>query len=159
MLTVGGSAGVTLTITNCDTPEQVSVKVVAALNPVRVSLPAVSLVPDHVPPEAVHEVALVLLHVKVVLPPLGTLAGLALIVTVATGVGGGSTVMVTSATALLPPGPMQKMLNFAVACNEPVPCDPDTPRPAPDHAPPAVHEVAPVLVQFKVVEPLYASDV
>ena len=46
--------------------------------------PLTALLPDH-PPEAVQEVALVDDQVKVELPPLATVLGLALILTVAVG--------------------------------------------------------------------------
>lgn len=136
-------------------------KVLLAAKPVRISLPVLGLVPTQpfaAVSDAVHVVAPVLLQVKVVLPPLTTLTGLALIVTVGTGVGGSATVMVTSDTALVPPGPLQKILYFTVWASEPVPCDPEGSR-APFQPPPAVQEVAPVLVQSNVVEPLYPTDV
>jgi len=60
-------------------------------------------VPDH-PPEAVQEVALLADHVRVELPPLVTVLGLALMLTVA--VGFALTVTVTDWVAL-PPLPVQ----------------------------------------------------
>ncbi len=59
--------------------------------------------PDH-PPEAVHEVALAADHVRLELPPLVTVLGLALMLTVA--VGCALTVTVTD-WAALPPRPVQ----------------------------------------------------
>ena len=66
-------------------------------------VPLTALVPDQAP-EAVHEVALVEDQVKVELPPLVTVLGLALILTVA--VGFGLTVTVVDCIAL-PPAPLQ----------------------------------------------------
>jgi hypothetical protein len=60
------------------------------------------LVPDHAPP-AVHEVAFVEDQVRVELPPLATVLGLALNVTVGAGV---ATVTVADCEAL-PPVPLQ----------------------------------------------------
>lgn len=168
MVIVGRASATILTDTDCDplppAPVHVNVKVLLATRPVRTSLSASALLP--VQPlelvfEAVHVVALVLLHVNFVFPPLTTFGGSALSVTVGTGVGVGGaadTVMVTSDTGLVPPGPLQKMLYFTVWASEPVPCDPEGSR-APFQPPPAVQEVAPVLVQSKVVEPLYPRDV
>ena len=65
-------------------------------------LPLIALVPLH-PPEAVHEVALVELHVRVEAPPLATDVGLAASVTVAAG----TMVTVAVATLLAPPAPVQ----------------------------------------------------
>jgi hypothetical protein len=65
--------------------------------------PLRALVPDH-PPEAVQEVALVPDHVRVELPPLVTVLGLALMLTVA--VGCALTVTVADWVAL-PPLPVQ----------------------------------------------------
>jgi hypothetical protein len=65
--------------------------------------PLRALVPDH-PPEAVQEVALLADHVRVELPPLVTVLGLALMLTVA--VGCALTVTVTDWVAL-PPLPVQ----------------------------------------------------
>ena len=65
-------------------------------------LPLVALAPLQ-PPVAVHEVALVELHVSVDAPPLATEAGFAPSVTVAAGI----TVTVAVATLLVPPAPVQ----------------------------------------------------
>lgn len=65
-------------------PVQINVKlVVAASEPVEV-LPLVAWLPLH-PPEAVQVVALVELQVSVEAPPIGTLFGLAVRVTVGAG--------------------------------------------------------------------------
>jgi hypothetical protein len=55
------------------------------------------------PPEAVHAVALVELHVSVEVPPAATLVGFAVKVAVGTAV----TATVTVAAVLVPPGPAQ----------------------------------------------------
>lgn len=65
--------------------------------------PLSALVPDH-PPEAVHEVALAADHVRLELPPLVTVLGLALMLTVA--VGFALTVTVADWVAV-PPLPVQ----------------------------------------------------
>ena len=65
-------------------------------------MPLVALVPLQ-PPVAVHEVALVELHVSVEAAPLATEVGFAVSVTV----GAGTTVTVAVATLLVPPAPLQ----------------------------------------------------
>jgi len=66
-------------------------------------LPLVALVPLQ-PPEAVHEVALALLQVRVEVPPEAILVGFVVSVTV----GSGSTVTVALAAAgVVPPAPEQ----------------------------------------------------
>lgn len=94
---VGSDDGVTVTMTDFEVsppaPEQVSEKVlVAESEPVEYE-PDVALWPDH-PPEAVHAVAPVELHVNVVVPPLGTVIGFAANVSVGAG-GAASTATVT----------------------------------------------------------------
>jgi len=76
--------------------------VVAVSLPVE-ALPLVALAPLQ-PPDALHEVALVVLHVRVEVPLLAILAGFAPSVTVGDGGGGsGVTVTVAVAAALVPP--------------------------------------------------------
>ena len=75
-------------------PVQLKVKLVALVNAPVLWLPAVALVPLQ-PPDAVHEVAFVDVHVKVLLPPLLTVVGDADNVTAGTGV-----VLVTETDAL-----------------------------------------------------------
>jgi hypothetical protein len=75
--------------------------VVAVSGPV-LWLPLEALVPLQ-PPEAVHAVALVELHVRVEPPPRTTVVGFAARVTVAAG----TTVTVAVATALAPPASLQ----------------------------------------------------
>ena len=65
--------------------------------------PLVASVPDQ-PPEAVQEVALVELQVRVAAPPEATLVGLAVSVTVGAGA---VTVTVVDCGALVPPDPVQ----------------------------------------------------
>ena len=65
-------------------------------------VPLVALLPLQ-PPEAVHEVALVELHVRVDEPPRATAVGLAASVTVAAG----TTVTAAVAMVLVPPAPVQ----------------------------------------------------
>jgi hypothetical protein len=77
--------------------------------------PAVDSLPDH-PPEAVQEVALVAFQVKVDTPPLTTLLGFALKVTV-----GAADVTATVVDCdPLPPGPVQVNPNVALAVSAPV---------------------------------------
>jgi hypothetical protein len=75
--------------------------VLAARAPV-LSVPLVALVPLQ-PPEAVHEVAFVELQVSVEAPPLATVVGFAVSVTV----GAATTMTVAPATLLVPPAPVQ----------------------------------------------------
>ena len=71
------------------------------------------------PPEAVHEVAFVELHVKVLLPPLLTLVGDADNDTTGAGV---DVVTDTEAVAWrVPPAPVQLSVNEELALNAPVP--------------------------------------
>ena len=77
-----------------------------AVRLVRVSLPPAAFFVPVQPPEAVHEVALLVTHVRVVLPPLVTLVGLA--VSVKVGAGGGVLCTVTVAEReMFPPEPVQ----------------------------------------------------
>ena len=70
------------------------------------------------PPEAVQEVALVLLHCKVVCPPDDTLVGLALKLNVGAGVG--AAVTVTEADWLTdPPLPVQANAKVVLALSGP----------------------------------------
>jgi hypothetical protein len=83
-------------------PVQLNVNVPLAVSAPVAAVPDVALAPDQAP-EAVHEVALVVLHVNVELPPDTTLVGFALKLTVGAGV-----VTVTVADAEpLPPVPVQ----------------------------------------------------
>lgn len=151
--TVGSNGGVTVTMTDFETwppaPEQASEKVLLAESVPVDSEPDVALLPDH-PPEAVHKVALVELHVNVAEPPLGTVVGLAANVSVGAG-GAASTVTVTDRVAA-PPGPVQDKVKVLVAINGPLDCEPDVAL-SPDHAPEAAHELALVDDQVSIDVP------
>lgn len=106
-LTVGaGVAADTDTVTDCvadpPAPVQVAVYFVAALSAAVDCEPAGAVVPLQ-PPDATQKVALVEDHVNVDVPPLATVVGLAVRVTVGAGV---VTVTVV-AWAALPPLPVQ----------------------------------------------------
>ena len=107
--------------------------------------PLIALLPVQ-PPEAVQAVALLEAHVRVELPPLAIVLGLALMLTVALGV----LLTVTVADcAALPPVPVQLSVYVALAASAPVDWVPVTDF-VPDQAPEAVQEVAFVAVQFNV---------
>ena len=98
-------------------PVQLSVNVALAVNAPVLWLPAVDLVPLQ-PPDAVHDVAFVELHVRLLLPPLLTVVGDADNATVGAGVA-----LVTETEALawvVPPAPVQLSLNVVAAFNAPV---------------------------------------
>jgi hypothetical protein len=98
------------------------------------------------PPEAVQAVALLETQLNVEVPPLATVLGLALMLTVALGV----LLTVTVADcAALPPVPVQLSVYVALAVSAPVDWVPVTDF-VPDQAPEAVQEVAFVAVQFNV---------
>ena len=84
-------------------PLQVRVNVVVALSAPVLALPVVGSLPDH-PPEAVQLVAFVDDQLSVAEPPLLTVVGLALRLTV--GLAGADTLTVTDCAAL-PPDPLQ----------------------------------------------------
>jgi hypothetical protein len=69
-------------------------------------LPVVALVPFQ-PPEAVHEVAFVVLQVSVALAPLVTLVGLAVSMTVGAGGGAVTLTVAVAAAGLVPLAPSQ----------------------------------------------------
>jgi hypothetical protein len=88
-------------------PVQVSVNVVFAESAPLVAVPLVGCPPDQ-PPDAVHDVALVLVHDSWVFAPLVTLVGLAARLTV----GAGLAVTVTVLESLpVPPTPVQVSVN------------------------------------------------
>jgi hypothetical protein len=78
-------------------------------------VPAAASVPLQ-PPDAVHDVALVELHVSVEVPPAGTLVGFAFKV----AVGAEVTVTVTVATGLTPPVPLHASEKEVSAVRTPV---------------------------------------
>src|ERR1700733_2881865 len=112
-------------------------------------LPLVGLVPPQ-PPEAVQEVAFVVLQTRVAALPLVMLAGLALRVTAGAGAGAGAVVTVTDVVvSLLPPAPLQANAYFAVSVKIPVERLPLVAT-LPLQLPEAVHEVAFVELQVSV---------
>jgi hypothetical protein len=117
-MTAGAGATVTLAVATLlvpPAPVHVNEYDVAAESGPVLWLPLVALVPFQFP-EAVHEVALVELHVSVEAPPLTTEAGFA--VSVAVAVPG--TVMVVVAVLLTPLEPMQVKEYTVVAVRAPV---------------------------------------
>ena len=131
---------------------RVNVLLVAVSAPVLAD-PAVARLPDQAP-LAVHEVALVEDHVNELLPPLDTLVGLAVKVTVGAGTEL-ATVTVTDLLAL-PPPPLQLNVNVLLAAvSATVFAEPLVAR-LPDHAPEAVQLVA--LVDDHVSELLLPLD-
>ncbi len=147
IVTVGAGVVAAVTVTVVDwaavppAPVQLSVKVLLVVRaPVDTLLPEVALVPDHAP-LAVQLVALADDHVSALEPPLVTLAGLALIVTVGAGVVAAVTVTVVD-WAAVPPAPVQLSVKVLLVVRAPV----DTLLPevalVPDHAPLAVQPVA-----------------
>ena len=131
---------------------RVNVLLVAVSAPVLAD-PAVARLPDQAP-LAVHEVALVEDHVNELLPPLDTLVGLAVKVTVGAGTEL-ATVTVTDLLAL-PPPPLQLSVNVLLAAvSATVFAEPLVAR-LPDHAPEAVQLVA--LVDDHVSELLPPLD-
>jgi hypothetical protein len=107
------------------------------------------------PPEAVHAVALVELHVKLEVAPVATTVGAAANATVGTG----TIVTVAVAGAVVPPGPMQTIEYAVVAVNGPTLWWPLVVASAPLQPPEAVHDVAWVEVQVKVEVPPDATVV
>jgi hypothetical protein len=84
--------------------------------------PAVATEPLQ-PPDAVHAVALVDDHVKVELPPLDTLVGLALMVTL----GGVEDTVTVAAWVAVPPAPVQVSMYLVVAVSAAVAREPLVP--------------------------------
>lgn len=99
--------------------------------------PLVALMPDHAP-EAVQDEELVADQLRVALPPLAIVLGLAVRVTV--GAVTGLTVTLVDCVAL-PPAPVHESVKVASAVRAPVDCEPAVAL-APDQLPEAVHEVA-----------------
>ena len=145
-----GAGEVTETVADCvalpPVPVQTKVYVVLALSAPVACDPVVAMVPDH-PPEAVQEVAFVLDQFNVEAPPLATVLGLALSVTVGAGVG--AVTATVAACVALPPGPVQVIEYVAFVLRAPVDCEPLTDL-LPDQAPPAVHAVALLDDQLRV---------
>ncbi len=114
--------------------------------------PLVARVPDQAP-EAAHEVALVEDHSSVAPPPLVTVLGLALKLTV----GGGEVTVTVADCAALPPAPVQLRVYVVLALSAPVDCEPLVGS-LPDQPPEALQEVAWVVDQASV-EPLPLATV
>jgi hypothetical protein len=115
---VGGAAMVTVTVATGLAPPgsvHVSEKVVSAVSAPVVWVPLVATRPLQ-PPEAVHAVALVELHVNVDTPPLATDVGAAANVAAGTG----STATVAVAAVLVPPAPVQISEKTALLSSVPV---------------------------------------
>jgi hypothetical protein len=106
------------------------------------------------PPEAVHEVAWVELHVSVEAEPLVTELGFAVSVTV----GRAPTVTVAVATLLVPPEPVQVSEYDVVAVRAPVLWLPLVAS-APLQPPDAMHDVASVELQVSVEPPPLLTEV
>jgi hypothetical protein len=100
--------------------------------------PLIGSLPDH-PPEALQAVALVVDQVKLELPPLTTVLGLADSATV--GAGAGEVTDTVVAWLALPPGPVQVSENVALAFSAPLDCEPLTAL-APAQLPAAVQAEA-----------------
>jgi hypothetical protein len=106
------------------------------------------------PPEAVHDVAVVELHVSVEAVPLITEVGFAVSVTV----GRGATATVAVAMLLVPPEPVQVNVYDVVAVRAPVLWLPLVAT-APLQPPDAVHDVESVELQVSVEAPPLLTDV
>jgi hypothetical protein len=142
--TVGGGSMVTVAVALAEppTPVQVSVKSVALASVPVDAVPDVPLLPDQ-PPDAVHEVALVVFQFSVAALPETTAEGVAVNETV--GVGFTVTVVLCEA---LPPAPVHNRVNVVVDCSAAVAAVPDVAL-LPDHPPLAVQLVALVLLQVR----------
>jgi hypothetical protein len=117
-VTVGAGTTVTLALATLlvpPAPVQVNEYEPAIVREPVLWVPLVGLVPLQLP-EAVHEVALVELHVSVEVPPLATEVGFADSVTVTVP----GTVTVAVATLLVPPAPTQVKEYMVVAVSAPV---------------------------------------
>jgi hypothetical protein len=129
-------------------PLQVRVNVVVVLNDPVLALPLVGLLPDH-PPLAVQLLALLEDQLSVAVPPLLTVVGFALRLTV--GFTGAVTLTVTDRLAL-PPAPLQVSVKAVVALSAPVLALPLVCS-LPDQPPEAVQLVALVEDQLSVADP------
>ena len=153
-LTVG--AGVTTTdvasLAVPPAPVHVSVNVASAERLALVVLPLVALAPDQLP-DALHEVASVLLQESCVVAPLAMLDGVAVSVTV-----GGVAIVTVFVSLPVPPIPVQVSVNVVLVSRPSLPVLPLVAL-APDQPPDALHDVASVLLQEScVVEPLATLD-
>jgi hypothetical protein len=152
----GGGGGAPVTVTAAvavplpPVPVHVSVKLVLAVSALLVALPLVDCPPDQ-PPDAVHELAFVLVHASCVLAPLATLDGVAVRLTV----GAGTTVTVFESLAV-PPVPVQLKVKVVLEESAPLVSLP-TGGLVPDQPPDAEHDVAALVVHASCVVPPVAT--
>jgi hypothetical protein len=132
-------------------PAQLSEYVVLAVRATVVSVPLMALVPLQ-PPEAVHNVAFDELHDSTEVPPVMTAFGLAARVAV------GTTLTVTIAALLVPPGPVQVSEYVVPVMIGAVLWAPLADK-VPLQPPAAAHEVAFVEVQVRTAVPPDATEV
>jgi hypothetical protein len=115
-------------------------------------LPLVVLLPDQPADAGVADaeqpVALVELHVSIVVPPLATLVGFAVNVTVGAG-GTAVTVTVAVRAGLAPPAPVHTIVKLVSAVSAPVDCVPAAAS-TPLHPPDAVQPVASVELHVSI---------
>jgi hypothetical protein len=144
---VGAGIDATVAVAGGVTPpgpvHTIEYTLVAMIGPV-LWVPLAATVPLH-PPDAIHESALVDVHVKVEAPPEATAVGVAVSATI----GKAFTVTGAVAAALLPPGPVHVKEKIAFAVNAPVffvPLLASVPLQSPD----AAHEVAWAELQVSV---------
>ena len=151
-VTLGTGGGVTVTCAELLTvppgPEQTSSKTVDSVSDGEDSEPDSPRLPLH-PPDAVHEVALLLLQDSCVAELKSTLVGVA--VKVAVGGGGAATAMLTDPLAS-PPGPEQVSAKVVPDVNAGVDSAPDWAR-LPLQPPDALQAVALVLAQESCATP------
>ena len=145
---VGADATATVTerVTLPPVPVHASVKVVDCVSGAVIWLPFATLPPLQ-PPEAVQAVALVVTQVSAEVPPLCTVVGLA----VKLSVGAGATVTVTVCEDV-PPAPLQLRVKSVVAASGAVVCEPAIALP-PLQPPVAVQLLALVELQLRVDVP------
>lgn len=134
-------------------PEHCSVNVAVLLSAGVDSLPDIPRLPLQ-PPDAVHEVALVDVHVSIAVSLTATLVGLAVNDTVGAGGGGGgggeAEIFTVTERPTVPPAPVQSRSKVEVAVSCADCCDPDVAL-LPAHAPEAAQAVAFWLLQVSVV--------
>jgi hypothetical protein len=155
-VTVGAGTTATLAVATLlvpPAPAQVNEYEPAIVRDPVLCVPLVGLVPLQLP-EAVHEVALVEVHVSVDAPPLATEVGFAESVKVAVP----GTVTVAAATLLVPPAPTQVKEYVVVAVSATVLWVPLVPN-APLQPPEAAHEVALTELHVSVEAAPLATDV
>jgi hypothetical protein len=151
-LTVGAGTTVTVfeSLLEPPTPVQVSVNVVFVASALLVSLPLVPLESDQ-PPDALQELAFVLVQESFVVAPLAIVAGFKVRLTV-----GGPTTATDFASLPVPPGPVQVSVNDVFVERAALVALP-LGACAPAHPPDAVHDVALVLVHDSFAVPPIAT--